>query len=54
MSSDEYLTYAQNNCAEWKERGMEILEEMKDEVANLVVPVLEAKTEAETDSDDLK
>lgn len=32
VSSDEYLTYAQKNRAEWNLRGKGIVEEMMEEV----------------------
>ena len=33
VSSDEYLNYALQNRAEWEDRGKEIVEEMKGEMA---------------------
>ena len=52
VSSDEYLNYAENNCAEWKERGQDILSEMIQEVNKMTIPVFETPTEdEETDSD---
>ena len=32
MSSDEYLNYAEQNRAEWEERGQEIVSMLVDEV----------------------
>jgi hypothetical protein len=49
VSSDEYLTYAENNFEEWKERGNELLKEMVHEVDKMVIPIFESSTEEDSD-----
>jgi hypothetical protein len=49
VSGDEYLTYAENNFAEWKERGNELLKEMVYEVDQMVIPMFESTAEEDSD-----
>lgn len=49
VSSDECLVYAERNRAEWEQRGLQIVEELKEMVANVVIP--SKHSESSTSSD---
>jgi 3'5'-cyclic nucleotide phosphodiesterase len=52
VSSDEYLNYAFQNRTEWEERGMEIVEQLKEECVGMYEPLTPTSTTGSTEESD--